>query len=84
MLRAKCTKKSVFSFEAEREINILVSAVTEIVNICVNLFTKGDIDFAYRVEPLEEMIDGLCDELKPDHERISSGNCSLACLYSMI
>ncbi|NLN22551.1 MAG: Na/Pi cotransporter family protein [Clostridiales bacterium] len=72
-------KKLVFSFEAEREINILVSAVTEIVNICVNLFTKGDIDFAYRVEPLEEMIDGLCDELKLHHvARISSGNCSLA------
>lgn len=71
-------KKLVFSFEAEREINTLISAVQEIVSICVNLFTKGDIDLAYRVEPLEEMIDGLCDELKLHHvARISSGNCSL-------
>lgn len=71
-------KKLVFSFEAEREINTLISAVTEIVSICVHIFKKGDIDLAYRVEPLEEMIDGLCDELKLHHiARISSGNCSL-------
>lgn len=72
-------KKLTFSDSANRELNILASAVAQIVVLTTDAFTQDDLSAARRVEPLEEVIDELCDEIKIRHvRRIQSGNCTLA------
>lgn len=71
-------KKLVFSEEAQLELNVLSDAVIEIVRLTSQAFINSDTSLAYRVEPLEEWIDILCDELKLRHiNRVQKGNCSL-------
>ena len=71
-------KKIVFSDSALRELNVLEAAVTEILAISIDAFTGGDLQMAARVEPLEEIIDGLCDEMKSHHvDRLQQGVCTL-------
>lgn len=72
------TKKFSFSAIAQDELNLITSAVSEIVILATESFTKNDISTAKRVEPLEEVIDNLCDEVKIRHvKRIQAGECTL-------
>ena len=71
-------KKIVFSDSALHELDMLEAAVTEILAISIDAFTGGDLQMAARVEPLEEIIDGLCDEMKSHHvDRLQQGVCTL-------
>lgn len=71
-------KSIVFSDDALRELAVLESALAEIVHITVNAFIRNDLSLASRVEPLEELIDDLCDELKLHHvDRLQKGLCTL-------
>ena len=57
---------------------MLTGAVSEILDTAFSAFLEEDLDRAYKVEPLEERIDVLCDELKLRHiERLQKGICSL-------
>ena len=68
----------MFSAEVQRELNILLQAVYEILRLSFNAFSASDTSLAYRVEPLEEHIDELCDEMKLHHvERLQTGECSI-------
>ena len=72
-------KKISFAAEARREMQMLESAVTEILQLAVSGFIDEDIDRAYLVEPLEERIDALCDEVKLRHAaRVQNEICSLS------
>ena len=72
-------KKVVFSSEAARELGVLTAALTEILQMSVDAFVNEDLALAYRVEPLEERIDVLCDEMKLNHiDRLQEGVCSLS------
>ena len=67
-----------FSREACHELDVIESAVREILSIAVGAFVENDPQRAARVEPLEEIIDGLCDEMKSHHvDRLQSGSCTL-------
>ena len=71
-------KKLNFSKYATHELSVLRSAVSEIVALAVKAFVEDDLSVAYRIEPLEEKIDSLCDEMKLHHiDRISDGTCTL-------
>ena len=71
-------KKVVFSPNAVHELQVLESAVTEILSTAIDAFVNGNLQLAARVEPLEEIIDGLCDEVKSHHvERLQQGLCTL-------
>ena len=71
-------KNMVFSPAALRELEIMESALREILTISIAAFVANDIQQAARVEPLEEIIDGLCDEMKSHHvDRLQSGTCTL-------
>lgn len=71
-------KKLNFSKYATHELAVLRSAVSEIVALAVKAFVEDDLSIAYRIEPLEEKIDSLCDEMKLHHiNRISDGTCTL-------
>ncbi len=72
------TKKVKFSDAAMNELEVITGAVTEIVCLAFDAFINNDMELAYRVEPLEELIDNLCDEMKLHHvERLQSGLCTL-------
>ena len=67
-----------FSPEACHELDVIESAVREILSIAVGAFVENDPQRAARVEPLEEIVDGLCDEMKSHHvDRLQSGSCTL-------
>ena len=71
-------KKIRFSEEGQRELSVLLEAVYEILRLSFNAFSANDLSQAYRVEPLEERIDELCDEMKLHHvERLQTGECSI-------
>lgn len=74
----KHDKKISFSENGEHEMDVLLSAVNEILALAITAFINEDYEKAYQVEPLEEHIDVLCDELKLRHvERLQKGTCSL-------
>ena len=67
-----------FSPQAQKELSIITGAVAEIVILATDAFTGNDVVTAKRVEPLEEVIDDLCDEIKIRHvRRVQSGECTL-------
>ena len=71
-------KKIHFSGDAGRELGVLTAALKEILQLAVSSFIEEDVSKAYRVEPLEDHIDVLCDEMKIRHvDRLQKGECSL-------
>jgi phosphate:Na+ symporter len=72
-------KQIRFSEDAEKELKTLIAALTEILELSFSSYVEEDVDKARRVEPLEELIDNLCDEMKRRHvERLQAGTCSLS------
>ncbi len=71
-------KKISFSSEAIEEIKIMMSAVSEILDITIKSFITADVKLASRVEPLEEVIDGLRMDLKNRHIlRLQEEKCTI-------
>ena len=67
-----------FSQSAWDELNIVMEAVREEINVTCNAFMKDDREAAQRVAPLGAVITNLCDELKLHHvARLSKGECGL-------
>lgn len=72
------TKKIKFSDQALRELKVMIKAVSEILDMSINSFIKADVKLAKCVEPLEDVIDQLRNELKSRHiERLRSGKCTI-------
>jgi len=71
-------KKVVFSDDAQHELDIMRATVTDIVDSVIKVFEEDSVEAAYRIEPLEELIDSYCEEIKMNHIlRVQSGDCSL-------
>ena len=71
-------KKLQFSDKAKSELSVLVSATHEILNLTMSAISTGDLAIAAKVEPLEQIIDDLKEELRTRHSlRLSQGNCSI-------
>ena len=71
-------KKLTFSDGARDEMKVISDAVGEIVGLSVGAFLAGDLESAKKVEPLEELIDELCDKAKLRHiERLQAGECTI-------
>ena len=71
-------KKLVFSPAAQKDLGVISSALSKIVILTVDSFTDNDIAMAKKVEPLEQVIDDLCDEIKIRHiKRLRDGDCTL-------
>ena len=66
------------SFEGNSEIMFLRRAVTDLVNLTVQALRNNDKKLAKEIEPLEEVIDDLSDELKRRHViRLKEGRCTI-------
>ncbi len=71
-------KQLSFSEEARTELAVIIKAVDEILDLSLTAFTKRDLDAAIKVEPLEEVIDFLREELKKKHiARLQRGDCTI-------
>ena len=67
-----------FSSAAIQELELIMAAVGEILDITVQAFLADDIDAAKSIEPLEETIDDMVMILKDRHtKRLKSGACSI-------
>lgn len=67
-----------FSKNAQKELEILESAVMEILGLTIDALEQDDITVAKRIEPLEEVIDDMVLLLKERHtERLCKGICSI-------
>lgn len=72
------TKKIKFSDQAVKELTIMIKAVSEILDMSISSFIRSDVNLAKCVEPLEDVIDQLRNELKSRHiERLRSGKCTI-------
>lgn len=71
-------KNVQFSNGALKELEVLTAALVEILDLTTHAFIEDDPAIAVNIEPLEECIDELCDELKLHHvKRLQSGDCTL-------
>lgn len=71
-------KKVKFSPAAEKEVGIMINAVTEILDMAITSFVTLDVAKAKDVEPLEDVIDTLRNELKNRHvKRLREGVCTI-------
>lgn len=69
--------KSTFSDSAKQELELVFSAVEEILSITVEAFAHNSNSTAKRIEPLEEVIDDMVRILKQRHTmRLKQGTCS--------
>ncbi len=72
------TKGIRFSDNAQKELSVVSAAIDEIVDLTVTSFQKDDAAKASHVEPLEQVIDGLNDNLKALHiERLQANDCTI-------
>ena len=71
-------KKLHFSPEAQKEVEVLSNALREIIEITFTAFKKGDTELARKVEPLEQVIDGLAVQMRANHiVRLQAGTCTI-------
>ncbi len=71
-------KKLALSQAAKDELTVLCSAVKEIIDLSFRAFSENDIKTAMCVEPLEELIDTMKEELRRRHiSRLQVGDCSI-------
>ena len=71
-------KKIRFSDKGSREMDNLKKAITEILHISIDSFMTGDSETAYRVEPLEQVIDMICRRMREKHTaRLQKGKCTI-------
>ncbi|MDO5401269.1 MAG: Na/Pi cotransporter family protein [Eubacteriales bacterium] len=71
-------KKLTLSDGARHELSVLIRAVGDIVDLSFFAFREGNLQAAYQVEPLEQVIDDLKEKLRVHHIlRLQQGACSI-------
>ena len=71
-------KKISFTPDADLELRTLFDAVEEILDLSYNAFVENDSRAADNVEPLEEIIDRMKENMRSAHiARLGKGNCSI-------
>lgn len=71
-------KKVAFSEQALCELDTVISALKEMVEITITSFVTDDTGMALQAEPLEEVIDQLKEIILNNHvNRIQAGECSI-------
>ena len=71
-------KSIKFSAPASEELQVLLSALKEILSLTTRAYAQGDLVMAAKVEPLEQVIDGLVSDIKSNHiARLQKGHCTI-------
>lgn len=71
-------KGLAFTESAAKELEILSAAINEILDLSTNAFIYNDLESASKVESLEQVIDGLKEQMRTRHIlRLQQGECSI-------
>ena len=71
-------KGIAFSDDAEKEIEVVSKAIKDIIELAYDAFVNRNIDAAFKVEPLEQVVDYLKEEMRTRHiRRLQRGECSI-------
>ena len=71
-------KGLAFTESAAKELEILSAAINEILDLSTNAFIYNDLESASKVESLEQVIDGLKEQMRTRHIlRLQKGECSI-------
>ena len=71
-------EKANFSKKAQAELELFSSAMNEILSLTFTVFENEDAGQAANIEPLEEVIDDLKEEIRTRHiRRLAKGKCTI-------
>ena len=71
-------KGITFSPAAQEEYAVIADAVREVTALAYDAYVSGDLSAAEKVEPLEQVIDDLKEELRTRHiRRMQQGTCGI-------
>ena len=72
------SKRIHLTTAAEEELETISQAVSEILELSLSAFLQNDLEIAARVEPLEQVIDQLKEQLRTRHIlRLQRGECTI-------
>ncbi len=72
------SKGAEFSDKAKEELAVYEAAIHEILDMTYQVFETEDLALATQIEPLEEVIDTLNEEVKKKHiKRLRKGKCTI-------
>lgn len=71
-------KGLAFSEDAKKELGVMINAVSEILDLSLEAFRDNNLEKAYAVEPLEQVVDTLKLKLKSAHvNRLRKNECTI-------
>ena len=71
-------KEIEFSGSANAELKVITNASKEITSLALAAFVNNDVNAAYDIEPLEEIIDKFKEKLRANHiYRLQQGGCTI-------
>ena len=71
-------KKIVFSAQATEEMRVMRCAIGDILDLTLKAFLENDVSVATEVEPIEEVVDDLRDQIKLNHIiRLQKSECTI-------
>ncbi len=73
------TEKGItFSTEAQKELKVISMAVSEILQLTYDALISKDLHAATHIEPLEQVIDDLKEQIREKHiDRLQGGKCTI-------
>lgn len=73
------TEKGItFSPDAQKELKVISMAVSEILQLTYDALISKDLHAATHIEPLEQVIDDLKDQIREKHiDRLQGGKCTI-------
>lgn len=76
--KEKYEKSIRFTDEAKHEIDLLISATEEIIDLAVDVFNTRETANTIRIEALEEVIDEMCKRMRAQHIiRLQNSECTI-------
>lgn len=70
---------------ASEELEVISAAVSDILDLSLDAFLQNDLDAAARVEPLEQVIDQLKEQLRTCHIlRLQKGECTIGAGFAWL
>jgi len=74
----KAEKNIYFSDSAKEEMDLLMNATTEILDLSIEAFQEQLTENSKKIEALEEVIDEMCKRMRAFHiERVQQGECTI-------
>ena len=71
-------KEATFTDIAKKELDVIEELIFRVIENAEQAFKKRDVEAAYAIEPLEEVVDDMVAALRDNHtERLSKGLCNV-------